>query len=518
MSIFEEYFDKDFQELQAKPFNRPLIEQKNLLIAGDFFGIQKFIFERLSATKASKVVRAKSAFVQLFTLTLARYVCRELKIDESHIISSNAGKFEIISPNRDSLVLKEVQAIVDRYFIKNFYGLSGMSISYIEFERDELDSVDRYKLLRKKLSDMVEESKYKKFSLTLREPVLEYDSDINNETLCKICNIRKKEGEFCSICSMFEKLGRWLTDEKSNKKISSKKDLLIELGDFETELTLDEKIRSYIKYSFDEEIKQKVPTSFSELAEESEGVKALAIIKADVDGMGDFLKNSNITDSPESFDMFSKTLDNFFSKRIPSIMKERYPDSYTVFTGGDDLFLLGRWDSMLELAREIRNEFRRFIKSEKLTISFGIAIAKPSTPISYLAEHVEHLLEEAKALEGKDAISLFGETVKWKSYREVFDELDEAFRAFENRDINTAFLYRLLEFCQMSKESKRDPLKTMWKSKLRYSFSRNSDNLGEDVYKLLDEKIEKNPSETKMFLSEFIYKRRKENGTHRLGQ
>jgi hypothetical protein len=49
---------------------------------------------------------------------------------------------------------------------------------------------------------------------------------------------------------------------------------------------------------------------------------------------------------------------------------------------------------------------------------------------------------------------------------------------------------------------------TIWKSKLRYSFSRNNDNLGENIYKLLDEKIEKNPKETKMFLSEFIYKRR----------
>jgi len=40
-------------------------------------------------------------------------------------------------------------------------------------------------------------------------------------------------------------------------------------------------------------------------------------------------------------------------------------------------------------------------------------------------------------------------------------------------------------------------------------FSRNNDNLGENIYKLLDEKIEKSPNETKMFLSEFIYKRRK---------
>ena len=117
-------------------------------------------------------------------------------------------------------------------------------------------------------------------------------------------------------------------------------------------------------------------------------------------------------------------------------------------------------------------------------------------------------MEESKDLDGKDAITLFGETVKWNSYKKVFDEFETVFKPLENKQINTAFLYRLLDFCEMSKESKTNPMATIWKSKLRYSFSRNNDNLGENIYKLLDEKIEKNPKETKMFLSEFIYKRR----------
>ena len=119
-------------------------------------------------------------------------------------------------------------------------------------------------------------------------------------------------------------------------------------------------------------------------------------------------------------------------------------------------------------------------------------------------------MEESKDLNGKDAITLFGETVKWNSYKEVFTQLDSAFKPFENKEINTAFLYRLLEFCEMSKKVKYDGdiLSTIWKSKLSYSFSRNNDKLGENIYRILDEKIDKNPKETKIFLSEFIYKRR----------
>ncbi len=60
-----------------------------------------------------------------------------------------------------------------------------------------------------------------------------------------------------------------------------------------------------------------------------------------------------------------------------------------------------------------------------------------------------------KILNGKDAITLFGETVKWQSYNNIFKTLREEFEKIEEKDINTAFWYRLLDFCDMSKKSKR---------------------------------------------------------------
>lgn len=49
---------------------------------------------------------------------------------------------------------------------------------------------------------------------------------------------------------------------------------------------------------------------------------------------------------------------------------------------------------------------------------------------------------------------------------------------------------------------------TMWKSKLAYSFSRNMDKKYVDILDSLHKSIDEYPRETKMFLSEFIYKRR----------
>ncbi len=173
-------------------------------------------------------------------------------------------------------------------------------------------------------------------------------------------------------------------------------------------------------------------------------------------------------------------------------MQEKLPNTYTVFAGGDDLFLLGSWDVILELARFIESEFKRFVKSKDITISFGIALAKPSNPISYLAHETEHLLEESKDLNGKDAITLFWRNSKvGKAYNNIFKTLREEFEKIEEKDINTAFWYRLLDFCEMSKKAKEFPLENMWKSKLVYSFTRNMDKKYISLLNILNDSIEK---------------------------
>jgi len=138
----------------------------------------------------------------------------------------------------------------------------------------------------------------------------------------------------------------------------------------------------------------------------------------------------------------------------------------------------------------------------------GLIMTKPSKPISFVAEISEKALEKAKELDEKDAISLFGETVKWDDYLDdlgLSDELEKI------EEINTAFTYRLLELIEMSKNVKYKSIiqDTIWKSKLAYSFQRNMDKKDLPLLNTLNEMIEDYPKESKMVLSEFIYKRRK---------
>ncbi len=504
MSYFSD--DEKFEGIVVKDSKDidKLLKSSNYIVSGNFYGIQKFIFENLSTINASKVLRSKSAFVEIFTYYLARYICSSLNLDNDNILTTNAGKFEILVDEMEASQLVTIQEKINNYFIDIFFGLSGVAIFYEPIKED-------YQELREAISKREELKKFSKFKLLEQAPVLEnYNSNLTNQTLCKVCNFREKsKDERCSVCDGFVRLGEYLVGAKSSY-LSSKLGIDISyFDDFDIEIALNDRLKSYVQKD------GKEIATFENLAKSScdkgiDGIKSLAILKADVDNMGKFLKNSEVTNRFETFDKFSKTIDNFFSIYIPQkLMKGRFKNTYTVFAGGDDLFLLGAWDEILALAREIEKDFKLFMKNKnELTISFGIAIAKPSTPISYLAEHTEKLLEKAKDIdESKDAISLFGETVKWQEYKDTYKKLDELFKGFET--VNMATLYSLLTFCDMAKNINEDIRNTMWKSKLNYLFNRNIDKRFYYILDDLNKSIEKYPEETKMFLSEFIYKRRK---------
>ncbi|WP_169940362.1 hypothetical protein [Campylobacter sp. RM15925] len=498
MGDFSKYFNDDFKDLEpiSKNINE-LLKDPMFLISGDFYGIQKFIFENLSSKNAAKVLRAKSAFCELFITVLAKFICHKLNINEKYILSCTAGKFEILSPKFDQIIFDEIKDIINSYFIKNFFGISGISLSFVECKKEDFSESLNYKNLRDKISKMVELEKFKKLDLPLQNPILEYDKSITNQTLCRICNIRKvNHDDKCDICNCFVRLGEILV---SNEKNICSKEIGIDF--FDTNLDINEHIKSYVAKDKNSIVE------FDTLSKRSCGENCIAVIKADVDNMGNFIKKSDVTDSFTNFDIFSKSINNFFSLYVPRKMKEKFEDSYTVFSGGDDLLIVGRYDQMIDLAIFIRQEFMKFIKNKELSISFGVVLAKPSTPISYLANMSEFCLEKSKEMDGKDSISIFGETAKWDSYIEIRDMIMNEFEKFESY-INTAFLYRLLELCEMSKNVKDDVKNTIWKSKLSYSFNRNMQSYDKNFLLMLNEVIENNPKESKMAICEYIYKRR----------
>lgn len=66
---------------------------------------------------------------------------------------------------------------------------------------------------------------------------------------------------------------------------------------------------------------------------------------------------------------------------------------HVVYSGGDDMFIVGAWDELIELAVDIRRAFTRFTNG-KLSFSAGLAMFSHGYPISKMAE-ITGMLESA---------------------------------------------------------------------------------------------------------------------------
>ncbi len=537
------------------------IEREDLLmVTGDFFGIQSFIFNEVPSAKASKILRSKSAYVQLLTRILALHVAEELGMSHQSIITTAAGKFEILAINTPETIetLRRLQQEFDDFFVSDHFGETGVGLSHTPCSLADFIVEGRYKeSLRPRMASNVEAAKYTKFSLAGRSPLLEVEEDLDNQNLCQLCHRKKgtprrhgdKEYVACENCETYVDIGRKLAKKQyltisrgsGQKKIYG--DWFVNFSDEPTRLdnaveiydiSKDPAFNGYAKWELASYVltENDEVATFEELAKRScggdpdYGLKALAALKGDVDNMGRYVKESAVTSSFARFNFFSRMLDYFFSVESARIMEGK--PLYTVFAGGDDIFLLGAWDEVIALSRTLHERFGRFAEGSGLTFSAGIVVTKPNKPVNFVAQIAEAALDAAKEFPdpdkpAKNAVTLFGETVEWREYTDEDNAL-YLLEELANLEIllgerNTAMLYRLLQLVQMRIDIDKKIENAMWRSKLNYTFRRNlfekykegSQEL-KSANKLMDliaKMIDRHPEATKMVLTEYIYKRRK---------
>ncbi|GHV00565.1 hypothetical protein AGMMS50248_10410 [Deltaproteobacteria bacterium] len=111
-------------------------EKKFLLIQGDFFGVQNFIFAEGSQTnkQAAKILRGRSFQVALFTELAALRILEALNLPSTSQITNAAGKFLIVAPNTPNTVenMQKIRREFDDWFLRHSYGLVGIIREWYE--------------------------------------------------------------------------------------------------------------------------------------------------------------------------------------------------------------------------------------------------------------------------------------------------------------------------------------------------------------------------------------------------
>jgi len=187
---------------------------------------------------------------------------------------------------------------------------------------------------------------------------------------------------------------------------------------------------------------------------------------------------------------------------------------YTVFAGGDDLFVIGEYKEIIEYIKELREEFYRF-SLHKATLSMGLVMFKPSTPINYVSSKADEAEARAKAVmkngKDRDGIDIFDISMKFGEFLEIEKEFVKVVEFLEKNSVDTTtFYYRLIEFCDMQKNINEDIQNALWRSKLNYTIRRNIKKESNDfnIYEILFKLIEKYDEKLKPSIFLKIYANR----------
>ena len=193
---------------------------------------------------------------------------------------------------------------------------------------------------------------------------------------------------------------------------------------------------------------------FASLAEKSAGIPRLGVLRADIDNLGSTFATA-FSDEPTGKTKYtlsrmatlSRQLTLFFKYYINLLCQGIVNDEYEpvqevmslikdkslvnrvsiVYSGGDDVFVLGAWDAVLSFAVVLQEAFRRYTDGQ-LTMSAGFTMLPNGTPVPYMANMAGDFEDKSKDVVGKNSITLFKELGNTKcsvegAYYHTFDWL-----------------------------------------------------------------------------------------------
>lgn len=173
--------------------------------------------------------------------------------------------------------------------------------------------------------------------------------------------------------------------------------------------------------------------TFSVLAHQSEGIKRLGVLRMDVDNLGQlfqtgFGKRATLSRIAALSFAVSLYFDGWVSQVVNEVNRtdEQGLDRiYAIYSGGDDLFFVGAWDAMLELAVRIRADLTDYAaRHPGIHASAGVAMVGGKYPLAQAAQDAAGAEEAAKSLvwwngevkKQKDAISFLGTPLPWRTF------------------------------------------------------------------------------------------------------
>lgn len=467
----------------------------------DVSGIHQFIYN-ISSTKGTlKSLRARSFYLEMLMEHSIDELLSRLGLSRANVLYTGGGHTYIIVPATEKTLnlIDEFESELNEWLITTFGNALYAAGGYALCSANELKNKPQgsYKQIFKTISTAISAKKLKRYK-ALDIALLNSNNKTNDHSReCSVCHrsdLLTDESE-CTICSGLKNLANdiignngffvILKSSKAPNTVSMPFGCVLTAADEKQMLEIinsPEYIRSYSKNKGYTGVNVMTnlwvgdyasKKEFEKLAENTEGIKRIAVLRADIDNMGQAFVNG-FEDKYKTISRtatLSRKLSLYFKLHISTLLEngsfELYKDKVNhkrnaviVYSGGDDLFIVGGWDDIICFAVDLYNSFKHFSQNT-LTVSAGVGIFPHKYPISAMAELVGELEECSKKYknETKNAVTLFDETGTY-SWEELIDDvIGQKLRAIQsfiddNDEKGKALLYKMLELIRDKREDR----------------------------------------------------------------
>jgi CRISPR-associated protein Csm1 len=210
------------------------------------------------------------------------------------------------------------------------------------------------------------------------------------------------------------------------------------------------------------------------------GRQMLAVLKADIDMLGQvFSRGLGQDQSLGRVATLSRMVDAFFTVVLPDLLAREFPDTYTVYAGGDDLLLLGPWLDMIRLSGRLAEAFHRHVGgNESITISAGIEFCGVAEPLNRAVRRAEARLGDAKDA-GRRRLSLVeADPIPWDRLPRALEDADRIHALVAADKVPAAFVYKSLNFARARRRAEGGKDRTLslrdadWRARWAYHLRR----------------------------------------------
>jgi CRISPR-associated protein Csm1 len=533
-------------DLMADRVKEAIDEERFCLLVGDLSGIQDYIFDitTIGAGGVARRLRARSFFMSLLSDGVSHLIADRLEVPLGDVIMASGGKFYLLVPNLGQMEsrVKALQAEIDGWLRAEFNGEIGANLAQICFSGQQFsaggEQHEGFGDVMTRLSFRLNIQKRRRGMTVLQdgdgwiEGDFAIERDFWGRDACQSCGkFPATVGEICEQCDRDVALGKVLPRVRyvayyrttpAQKHIQLPggyaaavlpEEELSEVGEAYLVAKLNDpdlqELRAYpaaFRY-----LANCVPLgdygaqlSFEEIAKMAKGRELLGYVKADVDYLG-ILFAQGLRRDQQGYDtaphlaMLSRMLDLFFSGWMQHTLsqKQEYQNFYTIFSGGDDLFLVGPWDKAADLACHVNEKLREFVGGNPdITLSGGLLFTKHRYPIARAAGAADEVLEQSKEAEWKDErgkkrnrnqLTVLGDTFRWEQAGPIFEDVETLKEHAD--ELTSSFLYSLVQYSQMYTAYLAGDLDVVprYRAMFAYNIARNLQRGPEAVFDWADE-------------------------------